>query len=410
VNPESYARWQIWQRSAQAVARNPLGYGLGLYQYIYPRYAFPVEGQILRYGKVAQTAHNEYLQIAVELGVIGLAVFCFGILQVVREVRMVLRLRLRRWQRSLAIGVSGGISGVLAHAVIDSNLHEPGIVIVLIVAVAILCSVRRLSTGIPGPSTRFIARPRWVWAGCSLLLLLTVGMAVLKHGAAWLFFESGSRAQAERDIARAIADYQVAVSLDYGKALYHSSLAAARFQEFQQTLETTAAQAAIDEMLTAIRQNPLDGRLAGILGHVYGSLATTSHSGFIEKATQEQLEAKAILAYEQAKQLEPFSPLHRLELARLYLDRGEQQKAFAEAGEALELEPNCLVVREWLARALLASGSPDDVMLARRQIQEIIDRQRRYAKVPKNSLEMKYMSVRSADLVAELGRAQPQES
>jgi O-antigen ligase len=47
----------------------PFGLGLGLYQYAYPHYAFPVEGQIARYGRVAQTPHNEYLQMGVELGV-----------------------------------------------------------------------------------------------------------------------------------------------------------------------------------------------------------------------------------------------------------------------------------------------------------------------------------------------------
>lgn len=403
INPESYARWQIWHQSGQAVLQNPLGYGVGLYQYVYPRYAFPIEGQIVRYGKVAQTAHNEYIQIAVELGILGLAVFLFGILQLLKEIRLVFRARLRHWQRGLVVGVCAAITGVLVHAALDSNLHAPGIVVVLIAAVAVLCSVRRIGGIMSHPDAEYIAHPRWLWSGCGVLVLFFIGTIVLKNGAAWLFFESGTQAQANRDIDRAVAAYQAAVSLDPGKALYHSSLAAIQFQTFQQTSEAPAAQAAIDELLAAIERNSLDGRLPGILGYVYGTVAASSNER-LGRATRAALEAKAILAYERAKELEPFSALHRLELARLHLARGEREKAFAEAGEALELEPNCLIVREWLTHVYLDSGSPDHIDRARQEIREILDRQKRYADQPKNALELKFMTVHVADLVAELNR------
>jgi O-antigen ligase len=404
INPESYARWRIWQQSGQAVLQNPLGYGLGLYQYIYPRYAFPIEGQIVRYGKVAQTAHNEYIQIGVELGLFGLTVFLFGMLQLLKEIRLVLRFRLRRWQRGMIVGACGAVTGVLAQAAFDSNLHEPGIVVVLIVAVAVLCSVRRMAGAIGSPAVEWMARPRWAWAGCSLIVLLFIGIIVLKDGVGWLFFESGTRAQANRDVDKAIAAYQTAVFLEPGKALYHSSLAAVQFQRFQQTSQAAAAQAAIDELLAAMERNSLDGRLPGILGYVYGRVAAAASNDLAGRATREALEVKAILAYERAKELEPFSVLHRLELARLRLARGEREKAFNEADEALELEPNCLIVREWLAHVYLNSGTPDHIERARHQIREILDRQKRYAEQPKNALELKFMTVHAANLMAELNR------
>ena len=68
-NPVSYARWQMWQGAIIQMVDHPFGIGLGLYQYTYPLYAFPVEGEITRYGKVAHTPHNDYLQIGVEMGV-----------------------------------------------------------------------------------------------------------------------------------------------------------------------------------------------------------------------------------------------------------------------------------------------------------------------------------------------------
>jgi hypothetical protein len=78
ANPESYARWQMWISAIREMTDYPFGIGIGLYQYTYPQYAFPIEGEIARYGKVAFTPHNEYLQMGVELGVAGMAIFLWG--------------------------------------------------------------------------------------------------------------------------------------------------------------------------------------------------------------------------------------------------------------------------------------------------------------------------------------------
>ena len=100
-NPVSYARWQMWQAAISQMVDHPLGIGLGLYQYTYPLYAFPVDGEISRFGKVAQTPHNDYLQMGVEMGPGAILVFGVGIVLLLRELRQVLQSRLRRWQRSL---------------------------------------------------------------------------------------------------------------------------------------------------------------------------------------------------------------------------------------------------------------------------------------------------------------------
>ncbi|MBK9113856.1 MAG: O-antigen ligase family protein [Nitrospira sp.] len=125
-NPVSYARWQMWQGAVAQMVDHPFGIGLGLYQYTYPLYAFPIDGEISRFGKVAQTPHNDYLQMGVEMGPGAILVFGIGVVLLIRELRQVLQSRLRRWQRSLIVGTGGGVMALLAHAAFDFEFARVG--------------------------------------------------------------------------------------------------------------------------------------------------------------------------------------------------------------------------------------------------------------------------------------------
>ena len=247
INPVSYARWQIWQSAGREMAEHPLGIGLGLYQYVYPRHAVPIEGQIARYGKVAQTTHNEYLQMGVELGVAGMVMFCWGTIVVARESRLALKQRLARWQRGALVGLTAAVTGMLVHAALDSNLHEPAIAIMLTLCVALILAIRRLSARPVEPMPVVPIRSKVLWTGAGVLVMAGLIAIVIKVGFAWMMYEDGSRAMAQQDLASAIAGYEAAAALDPGKALYHSSVAAAYFQVFQRTKDEASAQVAIEE-------------------------------------------------------------------------------------------------------------------------------------------------------------------
>ena len=406
INPAAYARVHMWNQAVHLIADNPLGRGVGLYQYIYPQFAFPVEGGIARYGKVAQTAHNEYLQLGVELGILGVTVFLWGLVRTVMEFSRVYRARLWRWQRGLVIGLGGMIATVLTHAAVDSNLHESAIAILLTLAIGLLFAVALLIDRQVNAWQRVTLQPRRIWLAAGVLILIVVsGVVVLKTGVAWVYFDAGSRAQREGNLVKAIENYQSAVWLDSDKALYHSSLAAVHFQTFQQTLQGSSAQAALDELSQAIRHNPLDGRLRGIQGHVYATLAHAIAFHAEAASKQRELIQRATQSYEEARELEPFSPFHRLELGRLYWSAGKRQGAIQEVLRAEQLEPNFLPAREWLARAYVAMGSTTDREMATREVGEILERQRRYEAVSKDTLESVYLSVDALKLKTEIDRA-----
>jgi len=408
TNPVGYARWQIWQSSIHMMAEQPFGVGLALYQYAYPRYAFPVDGQIARYGKIAHSAHNEYLQMGVELGVASILVFCWGVVMVTRETVFVLQRRLRRWQRGVVVGTSGAIAGILAHAGVDSNLHEPALAILLTLCVGIIMSARRLSGQVVEPLRTVPVRSRMVWSALVVAMIGMLMAATLKLGLAWMAFESGSRAAARQDFAKAIADYRTAITLDSGKALYHNSLAASYFQLFERLRDDAAAQAAVAELQAAIALNPLDGRLYGLLGHVYRSLSSSVTSseplGELNSEQRIALLHTARSAYEHAVNLEPFNPFYRLELGRLALALGDRELGETHVRRAVEIEPNFLQGRQWLAQLYLDSQRIEE---ATREYQEIIERQQRYAGWNKDSHEERFLKADATALAVELKRVRP---
>ncbi|TLY39815.1 MAG: tetratricopeptide repeat protein [Nitrospirae bacterium] len=365
ANPVGYARWQMWQSAVREMRDHPAGIGLGLYQYMVPRYMFPVEGQIARYGKVAQTPHNEYLQMGVELGAASVLIFGWGLVLMVREATGVLRQRLRRWQRGVVLGVSGAMAAILVHAAVDSNLHEPAIAILLTLCAGLVLSARRLTGRVAEPP-RVVCLPthrsRLLCAGLGLLVVGLLAVHVVRLGLAWMVHESGSRTAAR---------------------LYFP-------------------------LRAAIALNPLDGRLLGLLGHVYASLASATTAPGVQSGVQGAQRMVwlrgAVSAYERAVALEPFAPFYRLELGRLSLALGDRETAEAHVRRAIELEPNFLPGREWLARLYLQSERIDE---AGREYREILERQQRYADWNKNDFEERFMTADVTALAAELKRATP---
>jgi tetratricopeptide (TPR) repeat protein len=198
-------------------------------------------------------------------------------------------------------------------------------------------------------------------------------------------YEAGSRAE---DFAEAIAHYETAIDLDPGKSLYHGAVAAVHFKRYEKTHEQAAAMVAIAELKRAIELNPLDGRLPGLLGHVYLVLsASPSAAGNPSQAVSLQA---ARSAYERAAVLEPFMPSHRLALGQVYLALGDPRTAEEQVRHAIEIEPNFLPARGWLTRRYFDSGR---AQAALREYDEIVRRQSLYAARPKDTLEERYLTV-----------------
>lgn len=397
LNPASYARWHIWDGAVQEMTEHPLGVGLGLYRYVYPRHAVSIESELFRYGKTAYTPHNEYLQIGVELGVAGLGIMLWGIALLGRESLALLRQRLTRRQRALSLSAVAGIAVILTQATMDSNLREPAIAILLACCAGMVVFGRTLDkTNDYAQHRMVILRTPRLWAVIGILSIIILGIHVLRLGVAHYLHESGTGSAKHRQWEEAIDSFQQAIRLDSKKALYHSSLAGTYFQVYRLTHDEQMAQAARHELNIAITLNPLDGRLRSLLGHVLVAKAThdSLKAGVVHR---DRLIAEAVQAYQQAVELEPFAYGHHMELAKMMLWIGRQSEAEEHLRSVIQLEPNFLPARESLARLCAESGRKDT---AEEEYKEIVTRQRRFAKRVTNQVEREFLHVDASALKA----------
>ncbi|HEX4945064.1 MAG TPA: O-antigen ligase family protein [Blastocatellia bacterium] len=114
---QRYSRRELWQTTLQMVKDHPLlGVGLGAYQYAYTRY-----DQGSGVSRVEQ-AHNDYLQIIADTGVIGgLVMLAFLALLFVRSFKAMQTRDLL--QRSITLGALAGCFGIAVHSFVEFNLQ-----------------------------------------------------------------------------------------------------------------------------------------------------------------------------------------------------------------------------------------------------------------------------------------------
>jgi tetratricopeptide (TPR) repeat protein len=323
-------------------------------------------------------------------------VFLWGVVQLVRQTRRAFRARLDPSIRGVLVGLTAGLVAMLVHAAVDSTLHEPALVILLAVYAALILTIGRCANGAEDATVTIPVGSRPVFTAAAVLGIAGVTLLVLRFGLGWIAYEAGVTASEPRV---AVSRLHTAIDLDPGKSLYHSALAAAYFREFQSTKAAVAAQSAIDELTRAMDLNPMDGRLPGLLGHLYLILGSSNAPAPRTAEDRTTLLRAGITAYQRAIELEPFMPSHRLALGQLFMAVGEPDTAEAHVQHAVEIEPNFLPAREWLARRYLKSGRRD---AAKQQYQEILRRQHDYADRPKDPLEERYLTVDAAALAAEL--------
>lgn len=113
------SRGWIWKDTlAMILARPVTGVGLGAYETVYPNYSQHDSGLIV------DKAHNDYLQLLAEGGLIAGLLALWFLLAVFRSVAQGMQAR-DPWQAAIALGSGAGISALLVHSFFDFNLQLP---------------------------------------------------------------------------------------------------------------------------------------------------------------------------------------------------------------------------------------------------------------------------------------------
>jgi O-antigen ligase len=397
-DPYAFSRIDIWKSSIERVADRPLGVGLGMYRYSSFQHRFPVEANIVRYGKRAETAHNEFLQIAVELGVVGFVVFLFGVGVWGWTAKEVLVAELESWERGLAAGLVAAVLALLAHSAVDSVFHEPALVILLIVCGGLVLAFQLVKTPILSQRTiSFGSHPLRL----TLVLLCGVLFAalIIQPAAGWYAYERG---QVESQVGRqdrALDWFSWASLIDPGTTGYHDAVARTLVQLFHQSGDPQWLVKAVEEEEQAIELNPLDGRFPYRLGTIYGQLAEQK----LSKDQRNLLLNQAAQVYEQALHVDPYSPLTYMALANIRLPQGRSEEAKSWLQRAVATEPNFLPARALLAEFSLKAG---EHQIAQSEFDAMAAIQRKYERWVLSDIEHQFLDV---DLYP-LGRALALES
>jgi O-antigen ligase len=134
----SEGRMAEWKSVAKLIRRHPwTGVGLGCFEFAFTRF------QSTQLTLIADHAHNDYLELAAELGIPAAAVlFALIFFVVLQAARATLRAQSSRTRsnfspsnldRALAIGAVAAASALLVHSTADFNLYIPANALVLAV-------------------------------------------------------------------------------------------------------------------------------------------------------------------------------------------------------------------------------------------------------------------------------------
>jgi O-antigen ligase len=131
---EPYSRYGMWKDTWAMFRANPvLGVGLGAYQAAYPIYASGNGAYAVDY------AHNDYLQLLADGGILGGVLAVWFILACFRAFSLALKSR-DRLLTGLAIGSGASCFALLVHSLFDFNLQLPSNALLFLLHVAVLSS------------------------------------------------------------------------------------------------------------------------------------------------------------------------------------------------------------------------------------------------------------------------------
>lgn len=92
-------------------------------------------------GKSGSYAHNGFLQIAADMGIVGLIAFLAVLAQIFRHSLIFIKKCENKFYRALAVGLAGGLFAFLVHSFFDTNLHSLPLVALFWLNVGVLMSL-----------------------------------------------------------------------------------------------------------------------------------------------------------------------------------------------------------------------------------------------------------------------------
>ena len=123
LNPLGYSRTIIWKGALQTILARPwTGWGLGNFGNAYQQYKLPVEFEIGRFEKTTNFAHNEFLDVFAQMGMVGFIVYCWLIFLIFYSALKTLKNNPNNWKK---IAASLCLISLTVHSFFDFIFHLP---------------------------------------------------------------------------------------------------------------------------------------------------------------------------------------------------------------------------------------------------------------------------------------------
>lgn len=338
----AFTRLDVWKSAVAMMLDHPwVGIGLGQYEYVSTRYAFPIHTHWAKYSRVAENAHSEYLQAGVELGVPGLllalAVLGLLTLAVARRLR-----ELPRESWGTIATLAAAAIAIAAHSAVDFPMHTPPAALLLVLLAAGL----RVH-GATGPEAAVSFRVRPVYAAAAGIVVLVLASAAVRPVVGFWYFLGGIGAPQDLlnekraleevphrppPFADAVRLLERAARIDFMNAPYHRALGSRLFQgHFAGEAGPEALHQALYHLNYAAELNPNQAQYAVNLGQAMRTLARRAPPG------REKLE-EALGHYRRAAELAPFEVRTRNEIGLLADELGDLDTAESAFRRAVAIE------------------------------------------------------------------------
>ncbi len=151
-NFSAVQRIAFWQAGLNMFNANPiLGVGIGNYMEAYPTYAAPGWNEVLGH------AHDYYLNVAAEAGMVGLVGYLALVVAAFRHLLQTVRSLPSGVWYGVALGLLGMFTAISVHNLVD-NMYVHGMPVLLGLLLGAASVIHRWSTGGGGKSS---PRPQW---------------------------------------------------------------------------------------------------------------------------------------------------------------------------------------------------------------------------------------------------------
>jgi len=279
----------------------------------------------VKYSGKAGEAHNEYLEMWAELGIIGLGIFIGFILMFYSLVIDYLKKNDSDKDKLIVFGLVLGITSFLIHSLFTFPLHVPALGVtffaIMGLAVVYMRKINLYEVGSDNYLKEVKLINKKIKIALSILIFIfmifAVNLLVVKPYMAELYYFKGMRYNVDKNYTKALPNFQYAVQLDpYNGRILHAL--GATFYNLNNCSKA-------EEILQEAKKYMIDVNTFYILGFNYSKL------NMFEKAENE---------FKHAIYLDPKFTKAYIDLAYLYAKQEKYDKAIVEWNKILEIEPD----------------------------------------------------------------------